>query len=76
MWHPGQRFNRIDKDTHTNKLQLLFRKTIRKKSKVKHAWLGVMGDRPGSPSRVRQSAQKRHVLIFGDILGVLKSCQA
>jgi hypothetical protein len=52
MWHPGPRFNRINKDTHTNRLQLLFRKTIRKNSKVKRAWLGVMGDRPGSPSRV------------------------
>jgi hypothetical protein len=48
----------IDKDTHTNKLQLLFRKPITKNSKVKRAWLGAMGDRPGSPSRVRMSEDK------------------
>jgi hypothetical protein len=56
--HSGSRLNRIDKDTHTNKLQLLFRKPITKNSKVKHAWLGAMGDRPGSPSRVRMSEDK------------------
>jgi hypothetical protein len=48
----------IDKDTHTNKLQLLFLKPITKNSKVKRAWLGAMGDRPGSPSRVRMSEDK------------------
>jgi hypothetical protein len=48
----------IDKDTHTNKLQLLFRKPITKNSKVRRAWLGAMGDRPGSPSRVRMSEDK------------------
>jgi hypothetical protein len=47
-------------------------------AKVKRAWLGAMGDRPGSPSRVsmsEDSAQERHVLVCGDILGVLESCQ-
>jgi hypothetical protein len=29
-----------------------------KNSKVKRAWLGAMGDRPGSPSRVRMSEDK------------------
>jgi hypothetical protein len=48
----------IDKDTHTNKLQLLFRKPITKNFKVKRAWLGAMGNRPGSPSRVRMSEHK------------------
>jgi hypothetical protein len=39
-------------------LQLLFRKPITKNSKVKRSWLGAMGDRPGSPSRVRMSEDK------------------
>jgi hypothetical protein len=39
-------------------LQLLFRKPITKNSKVKRVWLGAMGDRPGSPSRVRMSEDK------------------
>jgi hypothetical protein len=47
-----------DKDTHTNKLQLLFQWPITKNSKVKRAWLGAMGDRPGSPSRVCMSEDK------------------
>jgi hypothetical protein len=58
LWHPGTRLNSIDKDTHTNKLQLIFWKTIKKNSKVKRAWLEAMGDRPGSPSRVRMSEDK------------------
>jgi hypothetical protein len=40
------RLNKIDKDTHTNKLQHHFWKPITKNSKVKRAWLGAMGDRP------------------------------
>jgi hypothetical protein len=48
----------IDKDTHTNKLQLLFGKPITKNSKVKRARLGAMGDRPGSPYQVRMSEDK------------------
>jgi hypothetical protein len=58
LWHPGPRLNRINKNTHTNKLQLLFWKPITKNSKVKRAWLGAMGDRPRSPSRVRMSEDK------------------
>jgi hypothetical protein len=32
VWHSDPRLNRIDKDTHTNKLQLLFWKPISKKT--------------------------------------------
>jgi hypothetical protein len=52
--------NRIDKDTHTNKLQLLFWKHISKNYKVKRAWLGAMGDRLESSSRVCMSEDKVH----------------
>jgi hypothetical protein len=58
MRHPGPRLNRIDKDTHTNKLQIFFQKPITKNSKVKRAWLGAMGDRLGSRSWVRMSEDK------------------
>jgi hypothetical protein len=58
MKHVTSRLNRIDKDTHTHKLQLLFWKPVTKNSKVKHAWLGAMNDRPGSPSHVRMSEDK------------------
>jgi hypothetical protein len=64
-------------NTHTNKLQLLFRKPITKNSKVKRAWLGVMGDRPGSPSQVRMSvdckeSDARSLKGGGGELGKLK----
>jgi hypothetical protein len=55
MWHPSPRINRIDKDTHTNKLQLLFWKPVTENSKVMRTLPRAMGDQMGSPSRVRMS---------------------
>jgi hypothetical protein len=69
VWHPGLRFNRIDKDTHTNKLQLFFSGSPSlKNSKVKRAWLGAATDRqvlPGCAWVRTKCAGKTYVGLWG-----------
>ncbi|TVU01059.1 hypothetical protein EJB05_53492, partial [Eragrostis curvula] len=76
----GKGLNRIDRILISTSCNFFSGSSSRKNSEVKRAWLGAMGDRPGSPSRVRTSEDKvrrkdmcwyvRSVLIPRELPGV------